>query len=124
MEEYKPIGIKTTGIPTVSRPGKAPVPPKVMITKKNTVYAVKKKITGSGSPSKAPALKDTKTGKPASNPAAITTPSAWTIGTKKGGSIRSVATDPANNPTNAVTQVKNTLVSIGTAIKNFFTGFR
>ena len=49
VAEYLPVGIKTTGIPTISRPGKVPVPPKVTITKKNTVYQVKKKYTGKSS---------------------------------------------------------------------------
>ena len=41
VTEYKPVGIKTTGLPTVNRPGKVPVPAKVTITKSNTVYKTK-----------------------------------------------------------------------------------
>ena len=43
VTEYIPAGIKTTGIPTVSRPGKVPVPPKVTITKSNTIKPRKRR---------------------------------------------------------------------------------
>lgn len=69
-EEYIPVGIKTTGIPTISRPGKVPVPPKVTITKSNTVYKAKRKTSGSSAKQSA-TLKSTKTGKPVSNPATV-----------------------------------------------------
>lgn len=78
VTEYKPVGIKTTGIPTVSRPGKVPVPPKVTITSKSTVYKTTKKVTGksatlskSSSAAKTVTLKSIKTGKPVSNIATI-----------------------------------------------------
>lgn len=43
-EEYKPVGVKTTGIPYVARPGKIPPAPKtVVITKQKKIYSTKKK---------------------------------------------------------------------------------
>ncbi|TQI69010.1 hypothetical protein [Clostridium sp. KNHs216] len=47
LEEYKPVGVKTTDIPYVARPGKIPIPPKVTIKKSSDVYKSFKK-TGVG----------------------------------------------------------------------------
>jgi hypothetical protein len=47
LEEYIPVGVQTTDIPYVERPGKAPVPTTVTISSSNTVYKNKQK-TGVG----------------------------------------------------------------------------
>jgi hypothetical protein len=73
VEEYKPVGIKTTGVPYVKRPGKAPVPKKVTITKKRTVYRTKKKYNKA-------TLKSPKTGKTVKNPATVKASSVWHTG--------------------------------------------
>lgn len=121
LEEYKPVGVKTTGIPTVARPGKLPTPPKkITVTAKKTVYRTTKKYTGKSATSNSAktsiTYKNTKTGKPATNVAGIKTGTAWNIGTKKGGSI----TAPPN-PTysNRWTTAQNVFNSIGNAISKF-----
>jgi hypothetical protein len=126
--EYIPVGVKTTGIPTVKRPGKVPVPPKITVTKKKTVYRAKKKYTGKSSGNIT--LKNPKTKKPVKNPASIITPSAWNVGTKKGGSItkpkpNSVTLNSRVNYSALDTwksNVSNAFQRIGTSVKNFFTG--
>lgn len=42
-EEYKPVGVKTTDIPYVARPGKIPVPPKIVVSSPKKIYTAKKK---------------------------------------------------------------------------------
>ena len=124
VEEYKPVGIKTTSVPTVSRPGKVPIPAKVTITKKNTVYKTVKKYTGKSATSKSAktkvTLKNTKTGKPLYNPASLVTPSAWSIGTKKGGSISAPKSNAGRTDRSNILQ--ETFYSISEGIKKFFTG--
>lgn len=84
VEEYKPGGVKTTGIPYVARPGKLPTPPKtITLTKKKTAYSTEKKYNGSTpkpgekgfigpvQPNTKIKFLDPKTGKPYSNPATI-----------------------------------------------------
>nr|DAK78439.1 MAG TPA: hypothetical protein [Caudoviricetes sp.] len=85
LEEYKPVGVKTTDIPYVTRPGKIPIPPKVTITKKNTVYSQTKKIvhTGVVADFKKIDYKDTKTGKPVANPAAVKAGTTYIVSTPK-----------------------------------------
>jgi hypothetical protein len=122
VEEYKPVGIKTTGIPTVSRPGKVPVPPKVTITKKSTVYSVKKKYGGGVT------LKNPKTGKPPAN-AATMTPGVYSlkmgsaaapVRTTEGAAV-SVSVEPSKKPAslwdNFTNWVGNTFSWIGNGLK-------
>ena len=87
LEEYKPVGVKTTNIPYVARPGKVPVPKKVTITKKNTVYKTTKKYRGSSNKSRV-TYKNTKTGKPVINHAVI----------KNGDTYKPVVTAPQHAP--------------------------
>ncbi len=99
VEEYKPVGIKTTGVPYVKRPGKAPVPKKVTITKKRTAYRTKRK-TGVGTKTDANLgkggkvakirgkelyLADSKTGKPVTNAAKAQNDSTYAVSSAKTG---------------------------------------
>jgi hypothetical protein len=77
-EEYKPVGIKTTDIPYVARPGKVPVPAKIVVANSKSVYSANKKYGAATSNSKGAiypqqnkqftGLTDPKTGKPLTNP--------------------------------------------------------
>lgn len=121
--EYKPVGIKTTGIPSIARPGKVPIPPKVIITKKNTIYRVTKKYSG-GSPTsnnkpRTIIYKSIPTGKPMPNPVTVKTYSAWNIGTKA-GSIYAPKSNTYRTDTGNI--IKETFWNIGEGIKKFFTG--
>lgn len=115
VEEYKPAGIKTTGIPTVRRPGKIPVPPKVTITKKNTVYRVKKKY------GKKATLRSTKTGKPVKNDALpkgtyvlrVAKPTPVRVTNTGGSPISFAVKQPPKQPT------YNVFYSIGESLKKF-----
>ena len=136
LEEYKPVGIKTTDIPYVARPGKVPVPPKVTITKKNTVY---KNLKGKGIGTKTDAkiqIKETglysnpfiarkdwktgkkyliepKTGKPVVNPNTVRSGTAYKI---NGMATTSVV---LGDQTESEKWTINTFNSIGKAIGNF-----
>lgn len=83
VKEFKDAHVKTTSVPYITRPGKIPIPPKVTITKSNTAYSAAKKITGvapkAGEKGFIGPLQvktginfsNVKTGKPATNPAAV-----------------------------------------------------
>lgn len=83
VSEHKPTQIKTTDVPYISRPGKVPIPPKITVTKKNTIYSVTKNITGKAAaapkagekgfigPIQQVVYKEFKTGKPISNPVTV-----------------------------------------------------
>lgn len=131
VTEYKPVGIKTTGIPTVSRPGKIPVPAKVTISSTNSVYRSKKSNTGTGHVSASGStagsmaalrLADAKTGKTVTNDAMVGKNTYITKPTKT-TPIASVSEDVSTGagidwsvPANAI---KNTFDSIGKAIGNW-----
>lgn len=130
VAEYKPVGIKTTGIPTVSRPGKVPIPPKVTITKTNSVYKATKKATGSSatatgpmskyvpvSPNQKIEFKDTKTGKPISNPCVVKEGSQLVM--KEAPKPKTLSTPTTKTLFDGIT---SSFKAIGTAIGNFFTG--
>lgn len=75
VQEYKPVAVKTTGVPYITRPGKIPVAPKTVVVK--TAYSSAKEYTGTApSAVKAADFKkidyaDMKTNKPASNPCTL-----------------------------------------------------
>lgn len=126
LEEYKPVGVKTTGVPTIARPGKIPIPPKTTFSKSNTVYKAKAKASnaaaGSGTSKTSSSLnvKNPKTGKPATNDANIKTGTAWNTSKPAGGSI----TRPQPNSENPNTGflLQKTIDTIGQSVKKFFLG--
>lgn len=148
--EYKPVGIKTTGIPTVSRPGKVPVPKKVTITKKNTVYK-NLKGGGIGTVTDAQLARDTaqgksyykhlqsvmtnaKTGKPVTNAATAKEKTTYAVATAQTVKTINGITYSSNNDTmaqanidllkQAGTSVAKATSAAGTAISKAFDGWK
>ena len=132
VTEYKITGIKTTSIPYIKRPGKAPTIPKtVTISKKNTPYSVAKKISkgsktsSSGSKSKGgggmasktggvgrATVTKAKTGKPVANPATMNAGEKYAYSVSNSvinGSVGKIAS-----------KAGSALSAIGKSIGNFF----
>lgn len=138
LEEYKPVGVKTTGIPTVARPGKVPVPAKTTISSSNTVYKNYQK-TGVGTKAdttsdtskrygyyeeqdaKKSYLTDSNTGKPVTNAATVDYGKIYTP--------KTVSNINPNVPTDAVSAqaqiqgVGDVLKGVGDALNNATGGF-
>lgn len=86
VRENRVVGVKTTDVPFIARPGKKPVPPKVTVKKGGNAYETTVKTTGKEPDIKIDSsyklgvksdnhgeieFKDPKTGKPISNPALV-----------------------------------------------------
>nr|WP_319488471.1 hypothetical protein [uncultured Caproiciproducens sp.] len=108
VQEYKAVAIKTTGVPYIARPGKVPVPPKVTITPKNTVYSATKKIvhTGAVADFKKLDYKDVKTGKPVTNPAAVKAGTTYIVSTPKSVSSINSSSSATGTSVSAIDQLK------------------
>lgn len=131
LKEYKPVGIKTTDVPYITRPGKLPAIPKtVTITSKSTSYGTTKKYTGT-SPTLAADFKkldyaDVKTGKPATNPSAVKSNTTLTLGSYITDNTYKAPSTPAY-PTVVSTEksaAQKWLESVGTSISNAFTSWQ
>jgi hypothetical protein len=115
LEEYKQVGVKTTEIPTVARPGKVPVPSKITVSFSNAA-------SGTSTIKTASSLKVTnpKTGKPTTNDANIKTGTAWNISKPAGGSITK-SQNNADNP-NSGFLIQKAVDTIKQAVNKFIFG--
>ena len=148
LEEYIPVGGKTTDVPYVARPGKVPVPPKVTVKKSGDVYTSSKK-TGVGTVTDAkintsnlsvapyanlpytqkvdlltgkPYLVDKLTGKPLTNPASAKSDTYIVKNMGNGVPIASVSEDVTGNKTDwsvPANAIKKTFQTIGSTIDSW-----
>jgi len=127
VEEYKPVGVKTTDVPYVARPGKVPTPPKVITVKssKDLYGAGTKKPPGPGEKGFIGPLQtnmnikfaDFKTGGPVVNPAAVKAGSQLiTVGSTYAGKTSTVQT----NYEYSNSWVGESFKSMGKAIGDWF----
>lgn len=132
VEEYKPVGIKTTNIPYVTRSGKIPVPATVRITKSKTVYKLLGKLApgyGNQNLQLPKVFKEFQTGKPVTNPCmlpnnlkvgVITAPlSSMPVDQSK---IVDTSYKGRNFYDGAAESVASTFKSIGKGIENWLKG--
>ncbi|QAT48593.1 hypothetical protein EQM14_01675 [Caproiciproducens sp. NJN-50] len=133
LEEYKPVGVKTTNIPTVARPGKVPTPPKVTLSSSNTAYKNYKK-TGVGTKTDAEiykskaAIQEKKhdyltlksSGKPVTNAATVKPGTIYAPKTVNNISPYSGATGNSVSAKAQLQGVAAVVSGAGTAIKNAY----
>lgn len=138
LEEYKPVGIKTTNIPYVARPGKLPATPKtITITSAKTIAKATKKYTGTAAsiPTKATnytekflELKDKQTGLTVTNPNTVPKNASLLAGSYVVSSQSATKSSGAGYTTlyssGQKSEAQKWLESAGTAISNWFTGWQ